>query len=184
MTATAKKKKRRRSIYFEVKRVVIPETGESVGALVPSTYWDQRAMRERKFSVGTLLRGELVRSRNAKFFRKAHVLGAWLADNVEGFEGLAQHDAVKRLQELSGIGCIEESFEMDMGALGIVQAKRIVAESLNFEDMDEGRWCELWDGGNGEGGWLGWLRREKWGLLSSEQIEDVEALLRRKDEAA
>lgn len=184
MSAVAKPKKRaRRSIYFDVRQLMDPETGEVLKCIVPSTYWDRRAMNERRFSVGTLLRGELVRSRNVKFFRKAHVLGAWLADNVEGFEGLAQHDAVKKLQELSGIGCSEEQFSMDLGPqLGTVTGTRKVAESLNFEDMDEGRWQELWDGGNGEGGWIGWLRREKWGLLSSDQIEDVEALLRKDGE--
>lgn len=188
MKATAKpnpKKRARRTIYLEVRWVIDEETGERIGALVPSTYWDRRTMKERRFSIGTLLRGDLARSRNVKFYRKAHVLGAWLADNVEGFEGLSQHDAVKKLQELSGIGCTEESFSMDLGPhLGNVVGTRKVAESLNFEDMDEGRWQELWEGGNGEGGWIGWLRREKWGLLSSDQVEDVEALLLRKEESA
>lgn len=170
------KKRARRSIYFTVQRVVIPETGESVGALVPSTVWDMRAMRERKFTVGSLLRGEVHRSRNVKFYRLAHVLGAWLADNVEGFEGLTQHDALKRLQELSGVGCELVTYEIP----GVGTLQRHEAESLNFEDMDEGRWQELWDGGNGEGGWLGWLRREKWGLLSSDQVDDVEALVRKE----
>lgn len=183
MTAKRKAKKRSpRLVWLTVARVAIPETGELVGALIPSTKWDRRTMKERGFHVGIQLRGDLRQARNAKFYRLAHVLGAWLADNVEGFEGLTQHDALKKLQELSGIGCEEEQFEMDMGQLGIVQAKRVVAESLNFEDMDEGRWQELWDGGDGEGGWLGWLRREKWGALSQEQVEDVEAIVTKESE--
>lgn len=176
------KKRARRSIYFDVKVLVDPQTGEEIGALVPSTYWDRRAMKERKFSRGTLVRCELWKSRNVKFFRKAHVLGAWLADNVEGFEGLSQHDAVKRLQELSGIGCEQVEYRYDIPSVGEMKLRRNEAESLNFEDMDEGRWQELWDGGNGEGGWIGWLRREKWGLLSADQVEDVEALLRKEGE--
>lgn len=178
----AKRKRASRPIFFEVMRVVLLETGEEVGALVPLTKWDRRSMRERKFTIGSEWRGDLKRARNPGFYRKAHVLGAWLADHVEGFEGLSQHDALKRLQELSGIGCTLESFHADMPGGGSLEFKRAVAESLNFEDMDEGRWCELWDGGTGEGGWLGWLRREKWGALSADQVEDVEALIRKPEE--
>lgn len=168
--AAAKKTKakpQRRPIYMTVEKLVRPSTGELVGALVPSTQWDQRAMRERKLHVGIEVRAELKQKRNSKWWRLAHVLGAFLADNVEGFEGLAMHDAVKKLQEKSGIGCIEESF--DLGNLGVV--KRIVAESLNFDDMDEGRWSELWTG------WVEWLRREKWGALDSGKIEEAEQLI-------
>lgn len=182
-TVTAAKRKRAsRPIFLEVMRVVLLETGEEVGALVPLTKWDRRSMRERKFTIGSEWRGEFKRARNLGFYRKAHVLGAWLADNVEGFEGLTQHDALKRLQTLSGIGCVEEDITIDLGSFGVHKASRKFAESLNFEDMDESRWQELWDGGNGEGGWLGWLRREKWGALSAEQVEDVEALIRKPEE--
>jgi len=172
-----KKAKPRRLIYLTVHKVVIPETGELIGALIPSTKWDSRAMREGKFVNGSEWRGELKCKRNVKFWRLAHVLGYWLADNVEGFEGKPAHEALKSLQEQSGIGCVEEAFTIDMGDLGKYSGVRKVAESLNFEDMDESRFSELWDGGTGEGGWLGWLRREKWGLLSAEQIEDVEMIL-------
>lgn len=159
--------RQRKPVYLTVRKLVDPETGELIGALVASTKWDARAMKERGLHVGAQVRADLKRPRNVKWWRLAHVLGAFLADNVEGFEALAMHDAVKRLQELSGIGCIEETF--DLGAIGIV--KRTVAESLNFDDMDEGRWSELW------AGWTEWLRREKWGALDTSQIEQVEQLI-------
>lgn len=172
---------RTRAVYFTVKRMVDPDTGELVGCFVPSHPVDARSLRERGMNVGREVRcKDIKQSRNPKFFRLAHVLGGFLADHVEGFEGLGQHDAVKKLQELSGVGCCEEAFTMDLGSLGIHAGTRRVAESLNFDEMDEGRFTELWDGGHQaghEGGWLGWLRKEKWGLLSPEQIEDVEAML-------
>lgn len=166
-----------RPIIFVVERLVRPGTGEAVGALVPSTTLDQRLMRERKYHIGTELRADLKNVRNVKFWRLSHVLSAWLADNVDGFDGLACHDALKKLQTDSGIGCAEESF--DLGTLGKVT--RTVAESLNFFDMDEGRFSELWDGGNGEGGWLGWLRRTKWGGLDPASVDEVEEMLRREN---
>lgn len=170
----AKRKLASRSIYFTVQRVIL-ETGEQVGALVPMHAIDIRSMRERRYTVGTELRAELKASRNVKFFRKAHVLGAWLADNVQQFEGLSQHDAFKRVQELSGIGC--ETVEYDIPGVG--KLTRTEAESLNFEDMDEGRWIELWQGTDGHGGWIGWLRREVFGGLNEVSKEAVERIIER-----
>ena len=174
--AKAKTKLRQRDVYVTVMRVVIPETGEEVGALVPDHPIDRRSMRERKFTVGKQLRATLRQSRNPGFYRKAHVLAGWLADNVEAFQGLSQHDALKKLQELSAIGVEVEEF--DMPALGI-KGTRTVAESLNFEDMDEGRWNELWSGADGHGGWIGWLRREVFGGLDAASREAVELIIQR-----
>ena len=174
----AKAKLRRRSIHVTVMRVMIPETGELVGALVPDHPIDRRAMRERKFNVGKQLRAELKQSRNSGFYRKAHVLAGWLTDNVEGrgFEGLGLHDGLKHLQTESGIGCVTEQFEIP----GLGVCSRTIAESLNFDEMDEGRWNELWSGGeDGEGGWIGWLRREVFGGLDAVRREEVELLIQK-----
>lgn len=168
----AKRKLRSRPIHFAVMRVTLKD-GQSVGALVPLHPIDQRSMKERKYSVGTELRAELKASRNVKFFRKAHVLGSWLADNTERFHGLSQHDAVKRLQEWSGVGVETVTYDIP----GVGSLTRTEAESLNFEDMDEGRFTELWDGGNGEGGWIGWLRREVFGGLDEVSREEVERII-------
>lgn len=168
----AKKKLRDRDVRFVVARMVDPETGEMVGCLRPSHPVDIRSMRERKFTVGKELRATLRQDRNPMFYRKAHVLAGWLADNVEGFAGLGQHDALKKLQEQSGIGC--EAVEYDLPGIG--KLTRTEAESLNFSDMDEGRFCELW------GGWIEWLRRECWGELDSMSVQEVEALIQRDSE--
>ena len=172
-TKKARAKLRRRPVQLVVMQLVVPETGELIGALVPAHPIDRRILRERKFHSGKVLRADLKQSRNPKFYRKAHVLGGFLADHVEQFEGLGAHDALKRLQELSGIGVEEEVFDLP----GIGQLRRNVAESLNFDDMDEGRFAQLWDGGNGEGGWVGWLRREKFGGLDAQSREEVELLI-------
>lgn len=171
--AKAVKKVRERPVFFQVMQVTIPETGESVGALVPLHPIDRRSMRERKYRVGTELRADLRASRNVKFWRKAHVLSGWLADNVEMFSGKSQHDALKFLQEKSGIGCALVEYDLP----GFGKMTRAEAEPLDFDQCDEGRFTELWDGGNGEGGWIGWLRREVFGGLDEVSREEVERII-------
>lgn len=173
-------KLRSRDIRMTVMRVIIPETGESIGALVPDHDIDRRSMKERKLHVGRMVRATLREDRNPGFWRKAHVLGGWLADHVEDFAGLDMHAALKRLQERSGVGC--ETVDYDLPGIG--KLTRTEARSLNFSEMDEGEWNTLWDGGTGEGGWIGWLRREVFGGLDAASREEVEALIQKPDGAA
>lgn len=178
-TQKAKRKLRDRDVRVTVMRMVDPDSGELVGCLVPTHPIDSRSMRERRFTVGKELRATLRQDRNPMFYRKAHVLSGWLADNVEAFSGLSQHDALKKLQELSGIGV--ESVEYDLPGIG--KLTRTEAESLNFADMDEGRFNELWSGADGHGGWIGWLRREVFGGLDAASREEVELIIQRREGA-
>ena len=85
--AKRRAKLRSRDIRMTVVKVMIvgadgrPETGEIIGALVPDHDIDRRSMKERKFHVGRMLRATLREDRNPMFWRKAHVLAAWLAKN-------------------------------------------------------------------------------------------------------
>lgn len=175
-----RKQKLRRPVYGTVERVMRPDTGEIILALVASMPVDKRALKEKGLRAGDEVRMEITKPRNPYFWRKAHVLGAWLAANVEPFAGLTQHAAVKRLQELSGVGC--EVIEYDLPGIG--KLTRSEPQSLDFESMDETEFTALWDGGDvmhHEGGWLGWLRREQWGFLPAALIADVEALLEKPE---
>lgn len=168
----ARAKLLRRPIGVTIQRaLLIDESGEvlpnPVGVLVPNFEIDRRSLRERKFAIGTQLRAELHRDRNPGFWRKAHVLGGWLADNVEEFHGLGMHDALKRLQEKSGVGCISEEFDIP----GFGKGTRTVAQSLNFSDMEEGDFQIIWDG------WIEWLRKNAWPGLSPQSREEVEELI-------
>lgn len=175
-TKRARAKLLRRPIGVTVMRAVLcdkegqPLTGEVVGVLAPNHPIDYRSLRERKFSVGTQLRCEVQRDRNPKFWGKAHILGGWLADNVDAFHGLGMHDALKHLQIESGIGCTVESFEFDYEGETLT-GRRKVADSLNFTDMDEGRFSELWDE------WIEWLRRNAWPTLTPVARQEVEDLI-------
>ena len=189
MTAQTKAKKARnklrtRDIRMTVMRVVLPDTGEMIGALVPDHPIDRRSMKERRLYVGKSVRATLREDRNPGWWRKAHVLGGWLADNVEAFSGLDMHQALKKLQVDSGIGVEVKVEQFDVPEIGL-KGTRTVNEplSLNVSEMDEGEWAALWDGGNGEGGWIGWLRANVFGGLDATSREDVEAIIQKPEGA-
>jgi len=88
--AKSKKKLRTRDVNLKVRKQEDPDTGQLIGALVPAHAVDQRSLRERKFVTGRLLLAILRLERNPMFYRNAHLLSGWLADNVELFSGLSQ----------------------------------------------------------------------------------------------
>lgn len=172
LTAAAKKiraKRARRPIYLLVKKLIDPDTGELVGALVPAHEVDTRLLRERKFHTGKEVRGELKQPRTEWQHRLIHKIGQLVVDNVEGWEQLDCHDALKRLQLDANVCC--ETVEMDaspviaavldacevlLGAgarrvlagvlpeISTIPVKR--AESLAFDEMEQDRFQELFDG--------------------------------------
>ncbi|WP_313211534.1 hypothetical protein [Stenotrophomonas sp.] len=145
MTAAAKKiraKRARRPVYLTVKKLVDPETGELVGALVPVHDVDARLLRERKFHTGREVRAELKQPREAWQHRLIHKIGPLVVDNVEGWEQITSHDAVKRLQRESGTCC--EEIEIEVPGVGRLMVKQ--AESLSFDEMEQDRFQVLFDG--------------------------------------
>lgn len=135
-------KRARRPVYMLVRKLIDPDTGALVGALVPAHPVDARLMRERKLYAGREVRAELKQPRNPAFHRLAHAVGHLMVDHVDGFESETAHSALKRVQRESGICC--EPFEIDLGPLGKVQAMQ--ARSLSFDEMDEGEFGEFFAG--------------------------------------
>ncbi len=140
MSARPSAKRPRKPVYLRVERLVRPETGEVVGALVPRYGCDKRAMRERGYTTGTELRAELKKPRNAKFHRLMHALGGLLVDQAEGLEDLDAHGAIKRLQRETGVQCDEMT--VDVPGIGSLAVK--MPRSIAFDEMDEGDFAQLW----------------------------------------
>lgn len=128
-----------RHVYLTVRKMVDPDTGERVGCLVPRYRCDARTMRERKLSVGTEVRAELKKPRNAKFHRLAHAIGGLVVDQIEGFENLDAHGALKRLQRECGVCCDEQDMEIP----GIGRLAVRIPRSIAFDEMDEGEFSGL-----------------------------------------
>lgn len=146
MTTPAAKKVRakraRRPIYVTCMRLVDPETGVEYGAFVPSHPIDQRLAKERGYRVGHEYRAEIKQSRAGWQHRLIHKIGQLMVDNVDGWEQLSGHDAVKRLQRESGVCC--EEMEIDVPGVGRLMVKQ--AESLAFDEMEQDRFEQLFDG--------------------------------------
>lgn len=135
-----KRKRPRRPIYFRVEKLVRPETGELIGALVPRWSADREQLRARKFVTGAELRAEIKRKRNPKFYRLGHALGKLLVEQTEAFADLNAHTAVKRLQVESGVCCDRVQYEVP----GLGEITRVEPWSTGFDEMEEGTWAELW----------------------------------------
>src|SRR5690606_8542853 len=84
----------------------------------------------------------LKQPREAWKHRLIHKIGALMVDNVEGWEHLDSHDAVKRLQRESGVCC--EELEIDVPGVGRLMVKQ--AESLAFDEMENDRFETLFNG--------------------------------------
>ena len=123
--AIQRKRKDPRHIMFRVERATLA-SGEVVGALVPRFATDRRLMRERGYKVGDDLRAEVTKPRILGQHRRAHLLGQLVVAQVEGFQALDCHGAIKRLQRESGVCC--DLLPMD--ASPIVEALLSAAQSL------------------------------------------------------
>lgn len=161
----AAKKKKPTTVFFDVVGAEIDGVKRAV--LVPSDEVDRRVMREKGYRVGDTIAAVLRKPRNLVFFRLAHRVGGWLVDNVDRFAGLSTHDALKKLQFDSGVGCVEVEHEIE--GFGKLVSRH--AESLNFDDMDEGRWRELWTG------WVGWMRSNVYTGIAPLAVDEVERLI-------
>lgn len=171
-TAAAKKikaKRARRPIYGMLMRAAILETGEERVGWFASHPIDQRLCKERRYRVGHEYRLEIKQARVKWQHRLIHKIGQLMVDNVEGWEQMTSHDAVKRLQLESGVCCetvhidampvisaVLDACEAMLGQgarkvlAGVLPELKTlplkVAESLAYDDMEQDRFEQLFDG--------------------------------------
>lgn len=150
-----------RPVYLHVERLVRRSTGEEVGAFVPAYACDAKEMRERRYYEGLLLRATITKPRNEKFHRKAHALGRLVVENIDTFENLNSHDALKRLQRESGVQC--EAMEVDLPGFGRLVMN--LPRSIAFDAMSEDEFSELWEGV------IAHIRAKYWTDLTDHAIE-------------
>lgn len=144
-TQAAKKIKKRRQtspLYLKVERLIRPSTGEEIKAFVAMTEWDARLLRERKLHAGSEVRAYFTKPRDIRSHKLIHKIGALLVDNVQKFELLNAHDAVKRVQRESGVMCEETT--IDLGELGEHTIRQ--PSSIAFDELDESQFQELFTG--------------------------------------
>ena len=131
------------------------------GVLVPADSYAAGQLRTRRFKVGDVLKGKLTKLRNAKFNRLVHRIGQLVVTNIDAFQGMDAHTALKRIQLEGNIAC--EQLALTMPNVGVVMAK--VPRSLSFESMDEGEYQDV------ARSMCRYVAERYWPDLSAEQIE-------------
>jgi len=103
------------------------------GALVPADPCAESKLRSRGYKIGQIVSAEIVIPRNPKFNRLVHQLGQLVVQNIEAFEGLDAHTAIKRLQIEGKIFCDE----IGISVPGYGMVIQFIPKSLSFESCDE-----------------------------------------------
>jgi len=111
------------------------------GALVPADSYTQHRLREKGLHIDDLVGVSLRKIRNPGFHRLAHAFGDFVVKNVEAFENLNAHLALKRLQAETGIGCDE--FSIQAGDETVLVR---VPHSLSYANMDDTEFKEVYGG--------------------------------------
>lgn len=188
------KKHKDRPVYFVVRQMADPSTGEVVGCLVPASWADNRLLRERKYRTNDHIRATLTHPRNSKFHRLVHQLGTVACQNLEGFEHMDSHAAIKKLQTDSGVYCEAREVSAAPVVAAIQQAAHsllgegvarmlsavlpeietvqiLVPQSIAYDCMDESDFRQFWDG------ICQHLIDRYWPSLTEEQITEIAELM-------
>lgn len=191
------KRRDRRHIMFRLVERIDPETGELEMVLSPRFATDRRILTERRYRLGDDLRAELSKPRIVSQYRKAHLLGALVVAQIDGFERETQHSAIKRLQRESGICCDIETVDAGpvidsmIRAANCMLGERIATflgkhlpkirwlnlltpQSLAFDSMEQGEFERFY------AGICAHLVEHYWPNLDQEQIEDMAELMERE----
>ena len=102
------------------------------GCLAPADSLSEARLRAKGYAIGDIVFAEIRKPRNPGYHRLVHALGQVVADNLDEFEGMDSHAAIKRLQLEAGIGC--EAIAYKVNGMSIVQS---IPLSLSFESLDQ-----------------------------------------------
>lgn len=103
------------------------------GCIVPADEYTKNKLKARNYSIGDVVSVQISKPRNPKFHRLVHGLGTLVVENIEEFEGMDSHKALKRLQREGMIECDEFMFKVP----GCGMVTQYVPRSLSFESMSE-----------------------------------------------
>lgn len=159
--SNAKRNSKRQPVYLRAMQMIDPRTGAVVSAFVPASGTDQQVIRERGVTIGKVLRADLTESRNVQFHRLAHAIGGLCIENIEGFEDMKQHDALKRLQRESGVECDISYIEIPGG--GALEHRQ--PRSMAFDSMDQTRFFQF------VSALCGYIARTYWPDCTAEEVE-------------
>lgn len=100
------KTRRKEPIGFKVRTLAYGRgPTETVQAYVPASGSDADRLKPLHHREGDLVFADFRKPRNPGFHRLAHAIGKLAVDNIDGFGHLTPHEAIKRLQIESVVGC-------------------------------------------------------------------------------
>lgn len=137
------------------------------GGFAPADDYTSKKLRERNYSIGEIVAGQITKPRNPKFWRLAHGLGTLVSENIQGFEGMDSHKVIKRLQREALIECDEFAFHVP----GCGMVIQYIPRSLSFESMSEDVFSEVYSG------ICQWIVKTYWPTETTERIEEMALLL-------
>lgn len=164
-------------VHLVWRKATLPDGTVRLGAFAEDDV-GRSHLSDRGYRDGSRVKGEFKEVRNTEQWRMVHVLGGWLAENHELFEGQDSHSAIKLLQAKSGVGCEFERYKMPEPLNYTIV--RAVPLSLAFDLMDQGEFRSYWDGGveaRGSGGWLGWMRKRLYPNMPKMTVDEIELMV-------
>lgn len=131
---STKPRKQSRPIYMAWRQLIDPETNGPRMALVAIDAVGQAQLKERRYRHGDRVRCELSQPRHYGNHKFAHKVGTLALRQLPGFELCdTAHDAVKKLQQDSGVCC--DVTTTDIPGVGRIEFKQ--PQSIAFDKMSE-----------------------------------------------
>jgi hypothetical protein len=150
------------AVYGHLRVLVDPKTGEEKRCIAFEMRSDIEQIRERNFKNGDLVRVTVSKAVDPWINRAVHALGKLVVQNIEGFESMTAHQALKRLQVESGIHCepilVEGRFLVN------------IPVSLAFGETDDAEWRVF------ARGIAQYLVKRYWPTTTPEAIEEMAEL--------
>lgn len=140
---------------------------EPDGALRCADEFTRQRIRKFKLKAGSRVRVTFSKERDYKQWKRAHQLGTLIAENLDDFAGLDSHDALKKLQRVSGVECEQSEFEVP----GFGKLLLNLPRSLSYDEMDETRFQSAYSG------FCRYLVDHYWQTLDEAGIESMASLV-------
>lgn len=150
---SAKRKPQRERIYLRVIK----------GGFVPADDYAASRLREKGYKLNDVLAAQIVKLRNPRFNRLVHRIGQLVVANIEAFEGLEAHTAIKRLQMEGRIACDEIGIMVP----GYGMVVQVIPRSMSFDSMDE------WEYQEAARAICRLIAERYWPTLTPEQVEQM-----------
>jgi len=137
------------------------------GCLFPADDIAEEALRERKYAVNDKVSAVLRKPRNPQYHRLAHVFGKMLVENLEDFENLNSHEALKKIQIEAKIKCQRIPILLKHTRI----SDYLIPQSLSFESMDQTEFQEVYKA------MCAHVFKRYWPDLTPQQVEEMTGVM-------